>query len=43
VREVEVVQFSNGAIQSRRFFHEEEAIRSAVLPEFERSIESIMP
>lgn len=42
VREVEVVQFVGGEFESRRFFHEDEAICSAVLPKFDRSIESIL-
>jgi Uma2 family endonuclease len=41
LREVEVVQFAGGAFESRRFFEEEEPIRSAVLPAFDRSLASI--
>ena len=40
--EVEVVQFAAGAFESRRFFEEDEAIRSAVLPAFDRSFAAIL-
>jgi Uma2 family endonuclease len=42
VREVEVIQFADGAFESRRFFHTDERIRSTVLPDFDRTIESIL-
>jgi Uma2 family endonuclease len=42
VRELEVIQFADGAFESRRFFHPDEPIRSTVLPGFDRSMESIL-
>jgi Uma2 family endonuclease len=40
--EIEVVQFARGEFESRRFFNKEEAIRSSVLPLFDRSLTSMM-
>ena len=42
VREVEVIQFADGAFESRRFFEEEDPIRSTVLTEFGRSLGGII-
>ncbi|MGH7446123.1 MAG: Uma2 family endonuclease [Longimicrobiales bacterium] len=42
VREMEVIQFAAGAFESRRFCHEDEAIVSTVLPDFHRSMASIL-
>ena len=41
-REVEVVRFAAGAFESRRFFEEDEPIRSAVLPGFDSSFAAIL-
>ena len=42
MREVEIVQFANGAFESRRFFAQDEALQSAVLPAFARTFDSIL-
>lgn len=42
IREVEVVQFANGEFESRRFFLDNETVRSTVLPHFDRSVASIL-
>lgn len=42
IQEIEVVQFAGGEFESRRFFVDDEAIRSTVLPQFDRSVASIL-
>jgi len=41
IPEVEVVQFAGGKFESRRFFRENERLRSTVLPEFDRPLTRI--
>ena len=42
VREVDVVHFADGAFVSREFFAQDEAMRSRVLPAFNRTFDSIL-
>jgi Uma2 family endonuclease len=42
IREIEVVQFAAGEFESRRFFVGDDPIRSEVLPQFGRSVASIL-
>lgn len=42
LREIEVIQFENGAIAGRRIFERHEPVRSIVLPEFARTLDDIL-
>jgi Uma2 family endonuclease len=42
IQEIEVVQFAGGEFESRRFFGGHEIVRSTVLPQFDRSVASIL-